>query len=108
MGTRIKAQMTLSTPKSPRRTARSHRLQESHPKGSVETARTALFLLLGELSDAISLVTVVHRSLASRDAAGVGDDEVALRYALNLLRAAHTGLDLACDDSKHGSPSSMR
>lgn len=108
MGTRIKGQMTLSTPKSRRRTAGSHRLQEAYTKGSAGTAHTALLRLLGELSDAISLVTVVHHSLASRDASGVGDDEVALRHALNLLRAAHTGLDLACDDSKLPSPSSMR
>lgn len=108
MGTRIKGQMTLSTPKSRRRTARSHRLQESYTNGSAGTALMSLFVLLGDLSDAISLVTVVHRSLATRDSSGVGDDEVALRYALNLLRAAYTGLDLACDHSKLRSSSSMR
>lgn len=107
MGTRIKGQLTLSTPKSQRRTARSHQPQESSAKGSAGTAHTDLFLL-GELSDAISLVAVVHRSLASCDAAGIGDDEVALRYALNLLRAAYTALDLACDHSKPRSSSSMR
>jgi hypothetical protein len=52
--------------------------------------------LLGELSDAISVVAVVQRSLASQEIVGVGDEEVALRHALVMLRAAYTGLDTAC------------
>ena len=51
--------------------------------------------LLGNLSDAIAVVTVVHRSLEAREVRAVGDEEVALRYALTLLRAAYTALDMA-------------
>jgi hypothetical protein len=51
--------------------------------------------LLGELSDAIAIVTVAHRSLEAREIGSVGDETVVLRYALSLLRAAYTGLDLA-------------
>ena len=51
--------------------------------------------LLGNLSDAIAVVTVVHRSLEAREVRAVGDEEVALRYALTLLRAAYSALDMA-------------
>ena len=71
-------------------------------------AYTALSILLGDLSDAISLVTVVHRSLAGREASGVGDDEVALRHALSLLRAAYTGLDSVCCPSQRQTSSLRR
>ena len=61
--------------------------------------------LLGELSDAISLVTVVHRSLAAQEGAGAGDEEVALRHELGLLTAAYSGLDMVPSRS-HRRPSS--
>ncbi len=51
--------------------------------------------LLGALSDAISVVTVVHRSLEAKEIAEVGDEEVALRHGLALLRAAYGALDMA-------------
>jgi hypothetical protein len=51
--------------------------------------------LLGELSDAIAIVTVALRSLEAREIANTGEESVALRYALSLLRAAYSGLDLA-------------
>ena len=51
--------------------------------------------LLGELSDAIAIVTVAQRSLEAREIANVGDETVALRHGLSLLRAAYSGLDLA-------------
>jgi hypothetical protein len=51
--------------------------------------------LLGNLSDAIAVVTVVHRSLEALEVRAVGDEEVALRYALTLLRAAYSALDMA-------------
>jgi hypothetical protein len=54
-----------------------------------------LLALLGDLSDAISVVTVVHRALEARVIAGVGDEEVTLRYALTLLRTAYSAFDLA-------------
>ncbi len=55
--------------------------------------------LLGELSDAIAIaiVTVAQRSLETREHAQVGDETVALRYALSLLRAAYSGLDLVSE-----------
>ncbi len=51
--------------------------------------------LLGDLSDAISVITVVHRSLEAKEIAEVGDEEVALRHGLALLRAAYSALDMA-------------
>ena len=51
--------------------------------------------LLGDLSDAISVITVVHQSLDAKEIAEVGDEEVALRYGLALLRAVYSALDLA-------------
>ena len=57
--------------------------------------RPDLLELLGELSDAISVVTVVHHSLEAKEIAEVGDEEVALRHGLALLRAAYGALDMA-------------
>jgi hypothetical protein len=51
--------------------------------------------LLGNLSDAIAVVTVVHRSLEAKEIMDVGDEEVALRYAISLLQGAYTALDMA-------------
>jgi hypothetical protein len=63
--------------------------------------------LLGELSDAIAIVTVAQRSLETRECAQVGDETVALRYALSLLRAAYSGLDLASERARRA-PRSAR
>lgn len=57
--------------------------------------RPDLLELLGDLSDAISVITVVHRSLEAKEIAEVGDEEVALRHGLALLRAAYSALDKA-------------
>jgi hypothetical protein len=57
------------------------------------SSESDLFILLGDLSDAISVVTVVHRSLAALEIAAVGDEEAALRYALTLLRSTYSALD---------------
>lgn len=54
-----------------------------------------ILTLLGNLSDAIAVVTVVHRSLEALEVRAIGDEEVALRYALTLLRAAYSALDMA-------------
>ena len=78
-------------------------LKSSHPglpteptEGSPAVAdRPDLLELLGDLSDAISLITVVHRSLEAKEIAEVGDEEVALRHGLALLRAAYSALDMA-------------
>ena len=75
---------------------------------SASNVQAILGARLGALSDAISLVTVVHRALAAREDDGVGDEEFALRHALGLLRAAHDGIDLAFMRSRRWSPSSTR
>jgi hypothetical protein len=65
-------------------------------EGSPAAADRPDFLeLLGDLSDAISVITVVHRSLEAKEIAEVGDEEVALRHGLALLRAAYSALDMA-------------
>lgn len=67
----------------------------SAPRATATSSEPDLFTLLGDLSDAISVVTVVHRSLAALEIAAVGDEEAALRYALTLLRTAYSALDMA-------------
>lgn len=71
------------------------RSERSRLEPSRSARRDNALMPLGDLSDAISLVTVVYRSLATRETAGIGDEEVALRHALKLLRAAYSGLDSA-------------
>jgi hypothetical protein len=66
---------------------------ESRP--DAETDRPDLTTLLGDLSDAIAVVTVAHRSLEAKEVAEVDDEEVVLRYAISLLRSAYTALDVA-------------
>ena len=72
-----------------------------HPDLATETRppteadRPDLSTLLGNLSDAIAVVTVAHRSLEAREIAGAGDEEAVLRYAISLLRSAYTALDVA-------------
>ena len=75
----------------------SHRRPTPHaPAGSPSASDDPdLLALLGDLSDAISVVTVVHRALEAKVIAGVGDEEVTLRYALTLLRTAYSAFDLA-------------
>ena len=78
-------------------------LKSSDPMPSTEAAegcsaaadRPDFLDLLGALSDAISVITVVHRSLEAKEIAEVGDEEVALRHGLALLRAAYSALDMA-------------
>lgn len=64
-----------------------------------DAGRPDLPTLLGDLSDAIAVVTVAHRSLESKEIGEVGDEEVALRCAISLLRRAYTALDLASSHS---------
>ena len=108
MSTRTKNRLTSERANPQRRSARSQQPRQTSATRSAAKAYTALPVLLGDLSDAISLVTVVHRSLAGHEASGVGDDEVALRHALSQLRAAYTGLDLACCPSRRRASSSKR
>ena len=65
----------------------------STPRGAATSSESDLCSLLGELSDAISVVTVVQRSLAALEIAAVDDEETALRYALTLLRTTYSTLD---------------
>ncbi len=51
--------------------------------------------LLGRFSDALSLLAVVQRSLAMQEFAGVGDEEVSLRRAIDELKAVYEELDSA-------------
>lgn len=72
----------------------------SASRAAATPAEGDVFTLLGDLSDAISVVTVVHRSLAALEIAAVGDEEVALRYALSLLRSTYNALDrISCRSS---------
>jgi hypothetical protein len=64
-------------------------------RSHAEIERPDLATLLGNLSDAIAVVTVAHRSLEAKQIAEVGDEEVVLRYAVSLLRSAYTALDMA-------------
>lgn len=51
--------------------------------------------ILGRFSDALSMLSVVSRSLAARDFAGTGDEEIALRRAIDELKAVYNELDAA-------------
>jgi len=69
----------------------------SASRAAATSSESDLFNLLGDLADAISVATVVHRSLAALEIAAVGDEEAALRYALTLLRSTYSALDrLSC------------
>ena len=46
------------------------------------------------------VIAVAQCSLASKELRGAGDEVVALRYALSLLRAAYSGLDLASGSAR--------
>lgn len=75
-------------------------LAQPDPPGSASTGFESspvldLCALVGDLADAISVVTVVYRSLASLEIPEAADEEVALRYALSLLRSAYSALDIA-------------
>lgn len=54
-----------------------------------------LLAILGRFSDALSMIAVVHRSLAAQESAGAGDEEVALRHAIDELKAVYNELDAA-------------
>lgn len=51
--------------------------------------------ILGRFSDALSMIAVIRRSLAARESAGIGDEEVALRHAIEELQAVYNELDAA-------------
>ena len=107
MATRNEARVSSATAKARRHSKRSEQLRKTEAT-SAANAQAILCARLGALSDAISLVTVVHRAIAAREDDGVGDEELALRHALGLLRAAYDGIDLAFMRSQRSSPSSTR
>jgi hypothetical protein len=65
------------------------------PSPSGTTERPDLNTLLGEFSDALSLLAVAHGSLASKELRGTGDEEVAIRHALGALKGIYRDLDRA-------------
>jgi hypothetical protein len=54
-----------------------------------------LHAILGRFSDALSMIAVVYRSLSAQESAGAGDEEVALRHAIDELKAVYNELDAA-------------
>ena len=74
---------------------RPDRLEKRLMGPALGAGKPDVVTLLGELSDAIAIVAVAQRSLEAREIANTGEETVALRYALSLLRAAYSGLDLA-------------
>jgi hypothetical protein len=94
MPNRLKTRASPPRAKPPLHSERPDRLRKSRTT-SAANARATLLALLGELSDAISLITVVHRSLATQETGGAGDEAVALRHVLDLLRATYNGFDMA-------------
>lgn len=78
---------------------RLRRTEETGPreKGPLvqahDAAPEALSDARARFSDALSLLTVVHGSLSAKELPGTGDEEVVLRYALDMLRAAYNALD---------------
>ena len=51
------------------------------------------YVILGDFSDAISVMTIVVRSLEAQEIATVGDEAVALRCALKMLLGAYVEFD---------------
>jgi hypothetical protein len=86
----------------------SNRRRRAAGKSSALRSRAASNLndLLGRFSDALSLITVVQRSLSARESARIGDEEVALGHALDELKSVYNELDAStmCIQSAAGEP----
>ena len=93
MATDQKARAELARGRLKGEATRRKPTKEATADPHVASEPTDLLAVLGSLSDAISVVTVVHHSLAGQEIAGVGDEEVTLRYALTLLQSAYSALD---------------
>jgi hypothetical protein len=52
-----------------------------------------LWEIMGQFSQALSLVIVCHRSLEAQPSAGVGDEEETLRRAIRLLKDVYNEID---------------
>jgi hypothetical protein len=81
------------------RARRNHHAGEEGPRSPSRAARTHdtpdLQNILGRFSDALSMMAVVQRSLSARESDGIGDEEVALRHAIEELKAVYNELDAA-------------
>jgi hypothetical protein len=56
---------------------------------------------LARFSDAVSLLAVAHNSLSAKEISGTGDEEVAIRHALDALKSVYTDLDGTTRSSLH-------
>jgi hypothetical protein len=57
--------------------------------------------LLGRFSDALSLLAVAHGSLSAKELRGTGDEEVAIRHAIEALKGIYSELDRASISMAH-------
>ncbi len=74
-----------------------HRARKNHQRAKIEVNPVSRKLqeIMGHFADALSLVVVCHRSLATRPSAIVGDEEETLRWAIRLLKDVYNEVDLA-------------
>lgn len=82
------------------RRARQSRASKNGPPAAPDPQRPRggrpdLQQILGRFSDALSMISVVQRSLSSQEFTGIGDEEVALRHALDALKSVYNALDEA-------------
>ncbi|MGH2449508.1 MAG: hypothetical protein ACRDFS_13020 [Chloroflexota bacterium] len=66
---------------------------EKPPAPEAEVASAALMDILGDFSNALSLLAVAHGSLSAKELGGTGDEEVAIHHALDALKAVYSDLD---------------
>ena len=94
MGIEIESRETSEREDSNCRNGRSERLREtiSRRTAAAHSPRDP-YVTLGDFSDAISVMTIVVRSLEAQEIAAVGDEVVALRCALKMLLGAYVGFD---------------
>ncbi len=83
-----------------RRVRQSRHAGGNGPQKSTSTLTHAhgvpdLQAILGRFSDALSMIAVVYRSLSAQESSGAGDEEVALRHAIDELKAVYNELDAA-------------
>jgi hypothetical protein len=79
-----------------------HRHRPKRPDDrSGQARRASVSDPLAGFSDALSLLAVAHGSLAAKELAGTGDEEVALRHALEALRTVYSDLDPPTSPTRH-------
>jgi hypothetical protein len=74
-----------------------YRARKNHQRAKFEVSPVsrALQEIMGHFAEALSLVVVCHRSLASQSSAIVGDEEETLRRAIRLLKDVYNEIDQA-------------